>query len=79
MLLRETMYYLMSDEMLSKRIEHLDAKIKTATDHREKLKNLEDATDLVKATLRKNRHNKKFLRQFGISMQELLDESESKM
>lgn len=79
MLLRETMYYLMSDEMLSKRIEHLGAKVSTATDPREKIKNLEDVTDIVNAILRKNRKNKKFLEEYRNAMQELLNGSESKM
>ena len=79
MLLRETIYYLMSDKQLNKRIKRLEVKVKEATDPREKIKNLEDVADLVNATLRKNRHDKKFLRMFGVAMQELLDGSEEKM
>lgn len=79
MLVREAVYYLMSDKMLDKRIERLGAKIQTEVDPRVKIEILGDITDIVKAIIRKNRHNKRMLRNIGNELEELLEESEAQM
>ena len=76
MLVRETMYYLMSTKMLNKRVNRLGVKISKETDPSKKIKILGDISDIVKATIRKNRRDKKFLDDVANSLQELVDENE---
>lgn len=76
MLARQYVYYLMSNKMLNKRVNRLGVKIQQETDPRKKFKILDDVTDAAKATIRKNRFDKAFMKRVGKELGELLEQSE---
>lgn len=75
MLVRETVYYLMSNKMLNKRANRLAAKLQSEDDIMKKIKILNDITDAANATIRKNRFDKAFMKEVTFELQELLEKS----
>ena len=77
MLLRETMYYCMTNKQLDKRVERLGVKIKNETDPKKKIELLGDISDIVKTLIRKNSNNESFMTYVGDTLNGLLHKSES--
>lgn len=75
MLVRETVYYLMSTKMLNKRANRLLVELKKEDDIMKKIKILNDITDAANATIRKNRFDKAFMKEVNFELQELLEKS----
>lgn len=75
MMVRQYVYYLMSNEMLNKRANRLAVKLREEDDIMKKLRILDDITDAAEASIRKNRFDKKFMKEAYFELQELLEKS----
>lgn len=75
MTVREGLYFIMSDGLISKRLAYLQAKMNKETDPREKIKILGEVTDIVNATIRKNRKDLEFLANVEKELHKLYSQS----
>ena len=75
MLLRKTVYNLMSTEMLNKRIDRLVIKLQKEDDFGKKFRLLRAITDAADIVMRKNQFDEKFLKEIGFKHLEILEKS----
>ena len=75
---RTVMYFVMSNKLLNKRIAYLNVKLSNETDPMKRIELLQDATDLLKAVIYKNRNNAQLMMHIGEQLKELSANSEVK-
>ena len=75
MLLRKTVYNLMSTDMLNKRIDRLAIKLQKEDDFGKKFRLLRAITDAADIVMQKNQFDEAFLKEIGFKHLEILEKS----